>query len=76
MISKKEIFEDTKKIKFVEFPKAKKSWLIRCWYEYYYFNKLSKQLKPYLWLSLHDMTPNVESERLAVYCHNPTPFFL
>ena len=62
-------------IKFLEFPKAKKNWIIRCWYEYYYFNKLSKQLKPYLWLSLHDVTPNVESERLAVYCHNPTPFF-
>ena len=36
---------------------------------------LSKRMRPYLWLSLHDITPNVSAERLAVYCHNPSPFY-
>ena len=27
-----------------------------------------------MWLSLHDITPNVKAERRAVYCHNPSPF--
>ena len=30
---------------------------------------------PYLWLSMHDMTPNVTAEVRAVYCHNPSPFY-
>ena len=63
------------KIEFIEFEDSKKSWIKRCYYEYFYFKKLSKELKPYLWLSLHDITPNVETKRLAVYCHNSTPFY-
>ncbi len=63
------------RIEFIEFKDSKKSWLKRLYYEYFYFKKLSKKLKPYLWLSLHDITPNVKSELLAVYCHNPTPFY-
>lgn len=63
-----------KNITYLEFPKSKKSWLNRLYYEYYYFSKLSKKLDPFLWLSLHDITPNVSAKRLAVYCHNPSPF--
>ncbi len=62
------------RFEFFEFPNSKKSWFFRCYYEYVYFYFLSKKIKPFLWLSLHDMTPNVKSERLAVYCHNPAPF--
>jgi glycosyltransferase involved in cell wall biosynthesis len=62
-------------IKFYEFPKSKKSWLNRMYYEYVYFKKLSLKLEPYLWLSLHDMTPNVRTEVLAVYCHNASAFY-
>lgn len=77
LVHNRNLFEikKLKNIEFIEFADSKKSWLKRCWYEYYYFKKLSKQLKPYLWLSLHDMTPNVKTEKLAVYCHNSTPFF-
>lgn len=77
LVHKKELFdlEKLKNIEFIEFPNSKKSWLIRCWYEYFYFKKFSKKVKPYLWLSLHDVTPNVKTEKLAVYCHNSTPFF-
>lgn len=61
-------------LKYLEFPKSKKNWINRLYYEYIYFYKLSKKINPFLWLSFHDITPNVKAERLAVYCHNPSPF--
>ena len=67
-------YSEFNKVSFIEFPKSRKSYLIRLYYEYYYFKKLSQKLKPYLWFSLHDITPNVNAEIRAVYCHNPTPF--
>lgn len=74
LVNKRELFPFAN-IKYLEFPRAKKSWINRLYYEYYYFSKLAKRLKPYLWLSLHDITPNVKVERLAVYCHNASPFY-
>lgn len=62
-------------IEYLEFPDSKKSWLARLYYEYVHFRDLSKKLKPHIWFSLHDVTPNVESEVRAVYCHNPAPFY-
>ena len=62
-------------IEYLEFPGSKRSWLARLYYEYVYFKDLSKKLKPHVWFSLHDVTPNVESEIRAVYCHNPGPFY-
>lgn len=62
-------------ITFLEFPKSKKNWINRLFYEYIYFNKLARQLKPFLWLSLHDITPRVAAGRRAVYCHNASPFY-
>jgi glycosyltransferase involved in cell wall biosynthesis len=52
-----------------------RSYSFRLKNEYRYFKKISEELKPFLWLSLHDMTPTVKAERRAVYCHNPTPFY-
>lgn len=78
LVHNKNLFSDlnlNNDIEFIEFEDSKRSWFKRCCYEYFYFKKLSKKLKPYLWLSLHDITPNVESEKLAVYCHNSTPFY-
>ena len=63
------------KIEFIEFKDSKKSYLKRMYYEYIYFKKLSKKLKPYLWLSLHDMTPNVIADKRVVYCHNGIIFY-
>lgn len=60
------------KIEYIEFPDSINSWLKRLYYEYFHFRKLSKRLKPYLWLSLHDITPNVYVVRQAVYMHNPS----
>jgi len=62
-------------IRFVEFPTARSNYAKRLYFEYYYFLKVSKELKPYLWFSLHDITPNVLTERQVVYCHNPAPFY-
>ena len=76
LVSKKELFK--KYIPFfeiIEFPKSKISWLNRIYYEYFYFKKLSKRIKPDIWLSMHDITPNVIAKKQYVYCHNPSPFY-
>ena len=63
-------------IEYIEMPWPKKTWTRRLWCEYITMKKISKELSPvYLWLSLHDTTPNVFAERRAVYCHNPFPFY-
>jgi glycosyltransferase involved in cell wall biosynthesis len=76
LVHKKSLFTDHcfRNIEFLEFPKSRKSYLRRLYYEYVSFKSLSKKIKPYFWLSLHDITPNVECTKQAVYCHNPSPF--
>jgi glycosyltransferase involved in cell wall biosynthesis len=56
-------------------PYTKHSWLRRLWLEWHEFHKHSRDLRPDLWVSLHDISPNVGPARQAVYCHNPTAFF-
>lgn len=75
LVHDKSIVNKTENIEYIEFPKSVSSYFFRLYYEYIYFNKLSKALKPYLWLSLHDMSPKVEAKIQAVYCHNPSPFY-
>lgn len=58
----------------IVFPEAKSSWLRRLHLEWFGFLQLSRELKPDVWLSLHDITPRVEAGRQYVYCHNPAPF--
>lgn len=65
----------SKKISFIELPKSRKSYINRLYYEYIWFYFQSIKHKPFLWFSLHDITPNVKSEIRAVYCHNPSPFY-
>ena len=62
-------------VRYISYPKSRKSWFFRLYYEYVGFKKLSKQLKPYAWFSMHDTTPNVVAEKRMVYCHNSFPFF-
>lgn len=62
-------------IHYIEFPKSKKRWIYRLYYEYYHFRKLSKQLNVFLWLSLHDMTPRVIARHQVVYMHNSSSFY-
>ncbi|MDR2859812.1 MAG: glycosyltransferase [Mediterranea sp.] len=75
MVYDETLFAHYERVRYISFPKSRKSYLHRLYYEYIGFKKLSKQLRPYAWFSLHDTTPNVVAERQAVYCHNPFPFY-
>ena len=62
-------------IEYIETQWPKKRWTHRLWYEYRSMKAISEKLSPvYLWLSLHDTTPNVVAVSRAVYFHNPFPF--
>ena len=74
LVNSKRLFKESA-IEYVELSRAKRTWLNRLYYEYIHFARVSKKEKPVLWLSLHDMTPNVKAERRAVYCHCPAPFY-
>lgn len=58
-----------------EFTYPKKSWLFRTWFEYVHCWFISKQIRPDIWFSLHDITPNVSCKTRIVYCQNPSPFY-
>lgn len=77
IVNSKELFEGygDDNVRFMEFPDSKESWSRRLKYEYREFFKLSQELQPDIWLSMHDITPNVCAKFLATYCHNPTPFY-
>lgn len=60
---------------FVQFPEIKSSWFKRINFEYFESKNISNQIKPDMWLSLHDMTPNVTCNYQLVYCHNASPFY-
>lgn len=62
-------------IKFLEYPSIKKSWINRIFFEYFRSYKLSLRLNADIWLSLHDITPNVVAKKQYVYCHNCSPVF-
>lgn len=62
-------------IEYIEFPWVKRNWINRVYFEYFYCRLLSKKINAYLWLAIHDMTPNVTALSQAVYCHNSTPFY-
>ncbi|MCQ2146058.1 MAG: glycosyltransferase family 4 protein [Bacteroidales bacterium] len=63
-------------IDYIEFPNTIKGWSKRLWCEYVTMKKMSKEIGPvYLWLSMHDTTPNVIAEKRAVYCQTSFPFY-
>ncbi len=66
---------DLPNVETLAFPRSKSSWFHRIALEWWTFARLSRRLKPDMWLSLHDMTPRVTARRQAVYCHNPSPFY-
>lgn len=66
---------DDPRIRTIAYPDSKKSWFKRIRLEWVEFRRVSRRLKPDLWLSLHDATPLVDARRQAVYCHNPSPFY-
>jgi glycosyltransferase involved in cell wall biosynthesis len=62
-------------VRYIEFPQVRSSWLRRLRFEYFQLKSLSEELNADLWVSMHDITPNVKAKRRAVYCHNPAPFY-
>lgn len=74
LVNRAEIINQAK-VRLISIPSAKKSWFHRLYWEWFGFKRLSRELKPVLWFSLHDITPRVTAERQAVYCHNPSPFY-
>lgn len=76
LVHKKSLFDQYvySEIDFIEFPKSRKSYFYRLYYEYVYFKKFAKKKDVSFWLSLHDMTPSIGKIPQAVYCHNPSPF--
>ena len=75
LVHRKELFS-VPGVRYIEFPDVKSSWLKRLRFEYFTLKSLSRELDADLWLSMHDMTPNVVARRRAVYCHNAVPFYL
>lgn len=74
-VHKKSLFKKyCDRINIIELPKSRKNYINRFYYEYIYFYKYSKKRTIDVWLSIHDMTPNVKANKRYVYCHNPTPF--
>lgn len=65
---------NTPGVEVIAFPSVKSSWFRRVFLEWYGFKRLTKRITVDLWISLHDITPNVNSKRQVVYCHNPSPF--
>ena len=74
LINNKELIKNYQ-FEHIEFKNSKKSWFFRIYYEYLYFYFLSSGLKPYIWFSLHDISPFVKSTHKLLYCHNPAPFY-
>ena len=74
LINKKELLKDYK-FEYIVLNKSKNSWFFRLYYEYIYFYFLSRRIKPYIWFSLHDITPFVKATHKLLYCHNPAPFY-
>jgi glycosyltransferase involved in cell wall biosynthesis len=74
LIHRRSLF-DVEGVTYVEYPEVASSWLARLRFEYWSCKKISQRLKPKVWLSMHDITPNVRADVRAVYCHNPAPFY-
>ncbi|WP_341225351.1 glycosyltransferase [uncultured Arcticibacterium sp.] len=82
LVHKISLFENEKypvNILFRELPNSRKSYLFRLYYEFVYFNRLTKSdnsfKNVYLWFSLHDISPKLKAEKKAVYWQSPSPFY-
>ena len=73
LVNNKELFEN-KRVKFLSFPKVKKSWLRRIYFELVSSWYISKKINASVWLSLHDMTSITAAPKQYVYAHNPSSF--
>ncbi|MBB2149895.1 glycosyltransferase [Pedobacter sp. LMG 31462] len=76
LVHKLELFkaDEYRNINFIEYPKSRKSYCYRLYYEYIHFKTIAVKQNVFFWLSLHDISPNVGDIPQAVYCHNASPF--
>lgn len=63
-----------RRARVLAFPAVKNSYARRLLFEYRSCRRMAARLKPDLWVSLHDVSPNVGRTPQVVYCHNPAPF--
>lgn len=63
------------RVRIITIASAKKSWFFRLYWEWFGFMRMSREIKPALWFSLHDITSRVSTTRQAVYCHNASSFY-
>ena len=62
-------------LEWIEKPHVRRNWLVRLFYEYWWFRLWSGRRSIDLWISLQDLTPNVRAAHRVVYCHNAAPFY-
>src|ERR1039457_6399386 len=72
LVKGRELFDITG-VTYLEYPRIMYSYLARLRFEYWSAREISARLKPKLWLSMHDMTPNVSAEVRTEYCHTASP---
>lgn len=75
LVNNHERLPKSENLVYKDYKLPKKNWLFRLFYEYIYFFFLSLKIKPEVWISLHDTTPNVFAGKRFVYMHNSSPFF-
>ena len=63
-----------KTLEIIELPKSRNNYMYRLYYEYLYFYFYSKKRNIDIWISLHDISPNVKAKKRYVYCHSPIIF--
>jgi len=74
LVHRREMF-DIPNVTYEEYPQIKSSWLKRIRFEFQTSHLICERIKPDVWLSMDNITPNVQAEIQAVYCHNPSPFY-
>lgn len=72
-VSSKKLFEAYENEIFLE-EISVSNHVQRLYYELIYFNRLSKKIPVDIWISVHDITPNVQAGRIYTYCQTAFPF--
>jgi glycosyltransferase involved in cell wall biosynthesis len=72
-VYKTQLYGSYRNIKLREFRNVPRSFVYRLWMEYVGFYFLSKKIKPCVWLSMQDSTPNVVAQHRYVYWQNALP---
>ena len=76
LVNSSDLFDLPKKekIKFIEFPDIKQSWLSRIKFEYFHLSKIAKEIDADVWINMQDTSAFTNCKNSFVYCHNPSMF--